>query len=91
MGISEVITKHYHELRVYVKHPDVSVENGNTQEDVFQNVMVTAIKKYKGDVDEAEALYYLKMTLGAEMFFQVRKKKRDLLLFPGVSFEQAAG
>ena len=90
MRISEVITKHYPELRVYVKHPDVSVENGNTQEDVFQNVMVTALKKYKGDVDEEEAVHYLKMTLGAEMWFQVRRKKKDLLLFPGVDFENVS-
>ena len=91
MTINNVITAHYKEFRAMVKNSDVAVENGNTREDIFQDVMMTALKKYKGEVDEAEAYDYIKRTLGAELFFQVRRKKRDILLFPGVNFDQTEG
>lgn len=91
MTINNVITAHYKEFRAMVKNSDVAVENGNTREDIFQDVMMTALKKYKGEVDEEEAYDYIKRTLGAELFFQVRRKKRDILLFPGVNFDQTEG
>ena len=80
MTIGEIITKHYNELSRMVRNPDTVIENGNTSEDVFQSVMLTALKKYKDDVDEDEGLEYIKKTLLLEMHFSPKRKSRDILV-----------
>lgn len=87
MTIGEIITKHYDEFSGMVRNPDVVVENGNTPEDTFQNCMVTALKKYKGEVDEQEGYEYIKKTLLMEFKFSVKRKKRDFLLFSDENFD----
>lgn len=84
MTISEIITKHYIELSGMVRNQDVVVEMGNTSEDIFQSVMVTAIKKYKDkELDEHEGFEYLKRTYLLEMHFSPKRKSRDILVFNG--------
>lgn len=87
MTISDIITKYYTEFHSMVRNADVSVENGNTTDDIFQNVMVTALRKYKGEIDEEEGYNYIKKTLLTEFHFSKKRKKRDILLFPDANFE----
>ena len=101
MTIGEIITKHFDEFSGMVRNPDVVIENGNTSEDLFQSAMVTAIKKFKGEVDETEGLdkvetsrlvyEYVKKTLLTEFFFSYKRKKRDILLFPDENFDAVPG
>lgn len=81
MTIGEIITKHFMEFSGMVKNTDTVIEEGNTYEDIFQNVMMTALKKYKGDVDEEEGYDYIKKTFLLEVFFAPKRKKRDILVF----------
>ena len=91
MTINDIISKYYNEFSGMVRNPDVVIENGNTPEDVFQNVMMTALKKYKGEVEEREGYDYIKKTLLMEMFFSPKRKKRDILLFPDDNFDTIPG
>lgn len=87
MKIGEIITKYYSEFSGMVRNPDVVIENGNTSEDIFQSAMVTALKKFPGQVDEVEGYEYVKKTLLTELFFCKKRKKRDLLIFSDESFD----
>ena len=91
MTIGEIITKYFDEFSGMVRNPDVVIENGNTSEDIFQSAMVTALKKYNGEVDETEGYEYIKKTLLTEMFFCWKRKKRDILLFPDDNFDAVPG
>lgn len=88
MTIGEIITKHFMEFSGMVRNTDTVVEEGNTSEDIFQNVMLTAMKKYKGEVDEKEGYDYIKKTFLLEVFFSPKRKKRDILVFTGASLEK---
>lgn len=87
MNIGDIITKYYKEFHSMVRNADVAVENGNTMEDVFQNAMMTALKKFPGEVDETEGYDYIKKTLLTEFYFSYKRKKRDILLFSDANFE----
>ena len=88
MTIGEIITAHFNEFSGMVKNTDIVIEEGNTYEDIFQNVMMTALKKYKGkEVDENEGLEYIKKTFLLEVFFSPKRKKRDMLVFTDASLE----
>lgn len=88
MTIGEIITKHFNEFSGMVKNTDIVIEEGNTYEDIFQNVMMTALKKYKGkEVDENEGLEYIKKTFLLEVFFSPKRKNRDMLVFTDASLE----
>ena len=82
MTIGEIITKHFNEFSGMVKSTDIVIEEGNTYEDIFQNVMMTSLKKYKNkEVDENEGLEYIKKTFLLEVYFAPKRKKRDILVF----------
>ena len=88
MTIGEIITKHFNEFSGMVKNADIVIEEGNTYEDIFQNVMMTALKKYKGkEVDENEGLEYIKKTFLLEVFFSPKRKNRDMLVFTDASLD----
>ena len=87
MNICDVITKHFMEFSGMVRNTDTVIEEGNTYEDIFSNVMLTALKKFKGDVDETEACEYIKKTLLLEFFFSPKRKRRDILIFTDASFD----
>lgn len=91
MTISDIITKHYNEFSGMVRNPDVTIENGNTSEDIFQNAMMTAIKKFPGEVDEKEGYDYIRKTLLTELFFCWKRKGRDILLFSDDNFDSVPG
>ena len=91
MNSNEIITKHYDEFSGMVRNPDVTIENGNTSEDIFQNAMMTAIKKFPGEVDEKEGYDYIRKTLLTEFYFSFKRKKRDILLFSDDNFDSVPG
>ena len=90
MTIGEVITIHFMEFSGMVRNTDTVIEEGNTYEDIFSNVMYTALKKFKGDVSEEEGYDYIRKTLLTEFFFSKKRKKRDLLVFTDANFENLA-
>ena len=81
MRIADVITAHFMEFSGMVKNTDTVIEEGLTYEDIFSNVMITALKKFKGDVDEHEGFEYIKKTLLMEFLFSKKRKSRDILVF----------
>ena len=88
MTVSEVITKYFTVFSGMVRNQDKVIEDSRTSEDLFDDAMYTAMKKYKDkDVDETEAYDYICKTLLTEWFFAPKRKKRDILIFTDVSFE----
>lgn len=87
MKIADIITKYFTEFSGMVRSTDVVIEEDNTYEDIFQNVMLTAMKKYKGEVDEKEGYEYIKKTLLLEWFFSKKRKSRDILFLTDMNFE----
>lgn len=85
MSISEIITKHYNEFKSMVKG-DVVIVNSKTQEDILQDVMITSLKKFKGEVSESEGYAYIKKTLQCEQFYSFKRKKNDRLIFTDDTF-----
>ena len=81
MKIGDVITKYFDHLHNEV-NGELVISQGRTTEDIFQDVCITAIRKYKdSDVDEEEALNYLKKTLFTEMHFSWNRKKGEIITF----------
>ena len=82
MTIGEIITKHFIEFSGMVKNTDTVIEEGNTYEDIFDDVILTSLKKFKGkEIDEKEGYDYIKKTFLLEVFFAPKRKKRDILVF----------
>ena len=81
MTIGEIITKHFMEFSGMVKNTDTVIEEGLTYEDIFDDVILTSLKKFKGEVSEQEGYDYIKKTLLLEFFFSKKRKKRDILVF----------
>lgn len=80
MRIQEVITKHWSQLSGACQ--DRVICSSKTEADVVQDVMLTALNKYKnGDVDEAEALEYLKKTLQTEKYFSYKRIVNEKLVY----------
>lgn len=87
MRINDVICLHFMEFSGMVRNTDTVIEEGNTYEDIFQDVMITALKKFKGEVTEQEGYDYIRKTLLTEFFFSKKRKKRDLLVLSDANFE----
>lgn len=81
MLISEIITKHYNEFRAMVKNQNTVIVNSKTPEDILQDVMITSLKKFKGDVSEEEGYNYIKKTLQCEKHYSYKRKVNDMLVF----------
>lgn len=80
MTIKEIISKHYDELHGYCT-ADKVISLSKTEEDILQDVCITAMKKFKeGDITEKEGMDYLKLTLYNEQLFQSARKKKDRLV-----------
>lgn len=74
MKIGEVIERHNGEWRRLLKKKDNVYSNHMTQEDVYQDVMVTALKKYGDkDINEDDGVKYILKTLNMELFFFPKK------------------
>lgn len=74
MTIGEIIDKRYKELYRMAKRKNVVVSKHQTSEDVFQNVMLMALNKWKDeDLDEDFGFKYLKKSLAMELKFQFNK------------------
>lgn len=81
MTVSEVITKHFMEFSGLVRNQDVVVENSRTSEDIFEDAIITTLKKFPGEVDEFEAFNYIRKTFLTEVIFSYKKKGRDILVY----------
>ena len=74
MTIQEVITKNYEELKSMCRRTDVVVSCHRTSEDVFQDVIVMALNKFKDKyITEKEGMDYLRKSLAMEFYFQYNK------------------
>lgn len=81
MTIKEIISKHYDELHGYCT-ADKVISLSKTEEDILQDVCITAMKKFKEmDITEKEGMDYLKLTLYNEQLFQKARLKKDKLTF----------
>ena len=81
MTINEILSKHYDELHAYCT-ADKVISLSKTEEDILQDVCVTAIRKFKDkDISEEEGMDYLKLTLYNEQHFQKSRIKKDILRF----------
>ena len=75
-----------------VRNTDTVIEDSRTTEDLFDDAMLTALKKYKDkDVDEAEAYEYIRKTLLTEWFFAPKRKKKEIIIYTDSSFDGIAG
>lgn len=82
MTYREVVVKYFNEFKGMVRNPDISIENGNTMEDIFQSAILTSLKKYRPDelVDESEAYNYIRKTILSEFIFCYKRVKKDMLV-----------
>lgn len=80
MTIKEIISKHYDELHGFCSDDKV-ISLSKTEEDILQDVCMTAMRKFKDNIiTEEEGMDYLKLTLWEEQHFQVPRKKKDKLV-----------
>lgn len=81
MNIRKIIEQHYDELHSYCS-ADKVVSLSKTEEDILQDVCMTAMRKFKDkDISEKEGMDYLKLTLYNEQHFQMARKKKDKVIF----------
>lgn len=81
MTINDIISKHYDELHGFCS-ADKVISLSKTEEDILQDVCVTAMRKFKNDnITELEGMDYLKLTLWNEQHFQISRKKKDKVIF----------
>ena len=81
MTINDVISKYYNTLKREVSG-EMVISQSRTTEDILQDVCLTALRKYKNkEVDEEEALNYLKKTLFTEKHFSWNRKKNEILIY----------
>jgi len=81
MTISEIISKNYDRLHNHCI-ADVAVSQSRTEEDILNDVCVTALRKFKdNDIDEEEGMQYLWRNLAMERHFQYNRKKNELLIY----------
>ena len=79
--IKDIITKYYCVLTGDC-HGDKVISQGRTEDDIFQDVCVTAMRKYKDQIiDEQEGLSYLKKTIYTEKHFQVARLKKEIVIY----------
>lgn len=82
MTISDIITKHYGELQSMCWDTDKTISMSKTSEDVFQDVIMTAMKKYKNkDIEEGEGLKYIQDNFKLEMHFQPKREDKVKLIY----------
>lgn len=82
LKINDIIAKHYDELYKLCKNNDTAISFSKTSEDVFHDLLVRAITKFKDKpIDEEEGLAYLRKNLLNELHFQYSRKKDDILRF----------
>lgn len=81
MKISEIITRHYSELRRMVSTNKV-VSQSKTEEDFLQDACLTALGKFKDkDIDEEEGMDYLRKTISHSKTFQYNKKACEIIIY----------
>lgn len=90
MTIGSIINAHFWELSAMCRDIDKTISNSQTSEDVFQNVMVTAMRKYKEkEIGEEEGFDYLKKTLLLELHFQFKRKVKEKIIYTDTMIEVA--
>ena len=91
MNINEIITKHADEIYSMPRNKSVIISQEKTSEDVVQDVLLTAIKKFgRKNITEEEGWKYIYDHICLELFFQ-KKRKGDLVYMetlPDISDEE---
>jgi len=81
MNIRKVIELHYDELHEFCSS-DVVISQSRTEEDILQDVLITAMRKFKNkEIEEDDGMSYLKKTLWNEQHFQMARKKKDKIIY----------
>lgn len=84
MKVNDVISKYYSSWYKMLKNSDLIICDGNTYEDIYHNILITAMNHYgKRDVDEQECYEYIKKTLLTEFLFVVKRKGKDIVVLQG--------
>lgn len=79
MKINECICKHYEELKTMCSD-DKAVDNGKTEMDIYHNVLITAINKYKDkDITDEDGFAYIKKSLLMEKKFQYHRTDKTIV------------
>lgn len=82
MQIRKIIDKYYNNLHSLLPSTDIEIYNGYTYEDILNNVIITAINKWKNvEIDEETGYNYVRKTLLTEILFAKKRKGKDRLLF----------
>ena len=82
MTINTIIEKHYSELQSMCWDTDKTISQSKTSDDVFQDVIVTALKKYRNkEIDEEEGLKYIKDNFCLEMHFQPKREDKVKIVY----------
>lgn len=91
MTINDVITKYYDELHASCTGDKV-ISQSRTEEDILNDVCMTAIRKFKrSTITEEEGIAYLRKNIAAEKHFQYNRKKGEILIYvdnPTASFDK---
>lgn len=81
MTINNIISKHYDELHGFCTSDKV-ISLGRTEEDILQDVCITAMRKFKDrNIEESEGMDYLKLSLWTEQHFQMKRKKKERIIY----------
>lgn len=85
MNIREIIDKHYNELYNLNPNDNKVISEGRTNEDILNDVCLTAIRKYKNlDISEDEGLSYIKKFLYSEQHFKYARKSKEFVHYTDI-------
>lgn len=80
MTINKIIQKHYEQFYKMLPYPNKEIYDGLTMEDIFHNVLVTAINKFENsEIEEKEGFEYVKKTLLMEILFSKKRIKSNIV------------
>lgn len=80
MTINEIIDKNYDCFYKMLPYPNKEIYDGLTMEDIFHNVLVTAINKFENsEIEEKEGFEYVKKTLLMEILFSKKRIKSNIV------------
>ena len=81
MSIEELISKNYDRLKTFASKCDKPIYCGLTQEDIFHNCLMYAMRKYSDiQLEEKEGLNMLRKLIATEIKYAYKRKKKDILV-----------
>ena len=81
-SINDVISNNYDKLHRMCRHITPAID-GNDEEDVFVEILMRTIRKYRDakDIDEQEVINYIEKTYASENYYRKRRKPKVSLVF----------